>query len=107
MLVYAESMSKRTAAQGSLNHSRDESETVIIFERDAGYWEYDAGEGCPYYLNDAPVIRLESHLNGKRKRILHDLGCFVSRDNLSHYPQELYRLEELIDEIANSSQWIK
>lgn len=68
---------------------------------------YDASGGCPFYLADGPVVRTGLLLNGRRKSVIHDSGCYDDGEKLNPFPRGLDRLEELIDEIANSRQWVK
>jgi Domain of unknown function (DUF6438) len=54
---------------------------------------------CGQYATDSPTVITSASTAGRTKTIRHDYGCDAA-------PQELGRLERLIDEVAGSSRWI-
>lgn len=67
--------------------------------------EYGPGKGCPRHLADAGSAEVFILLDGKRKSILHDLGC--SDSDAYVFPRELHALEFMIDQVVNSGQWVR
>ncbi len=73
---------------------------------------------CPLEVTDSASVKLQIKLNGNEKTINHYLGCWVSdrpkesslgsKDNWHPkvFPQELYNLENKIDEIVGTKRWI-
>ena len=53
---------------------------------------------CGQYATDSPTVITSASAGGRRKTIRHDYGCNAA-------PQELGRLERLIDEVAGTSRW--
>jgi hypothetical protein len=53
---------------------------------------------CGQYATDSPTVITSASAGGRSKTIRHDYGCFAA-------PQELGRLERLIDEVAGTSRW--
>lgn len=68
---------------------------------------YDERGGCPLYLADGPVVHTGVLLNGRWKSVTHDSGCFRDAETFAPFPEGLSRLEDLIDEVADSGQWVK
>jgi hypothetical protein len=71
---------------------------------DGGYFGFaDAyvmdSPACGRYATDSPTVITSATAAGRTKTIRHDYGCDSA-------PQELGRLERLIDEVAGSSQWV-
>lgn len=54
---------------------------------------------CGQYATDSPTVITTATAGGRSKTIRHDYGCNAA-------PQELGRLERLIDEVAGTSRWI-
>jgi hypothetical protein len=54
---------------------------------------------CGRYATDSPTVITSASIAGRTKTIRHDFGCNAA-------PQELGRLERLIDEVAGTSRWI-
>jgi hypothetical protein len=54
---------------------------------------------CGRYATDSPTVITSATAAGRTKTIQHDYGCDAA-------PQELGRLERLIDEVAGSSRWV-
>lgn len=77
-------------------------------------YDWDSGN-CPELASDMPGVNLTINLNGKEKTINHYHGCF-DKDNSSAgkpvniaeriFPQQLYNLENGIDEIIGTKRWI-
>jgi hypothetical protein len=88
-------------------------ENSDFFALDAAYgYRY---KNCPSAMSDHESVRVRVKLNGREKTIDHDLGCYdlsyaelkkeTNRKDRIH-PQQLYRLENKIDEIAATKRWI-
>jgi hypothetical protein len=54
---------------------------------------------CGRYATDSPTVITSVTAAGRSKTIRHDYGCDAA-------PQELGRLERVIDEVAGTSRWI-
>ena len=54
---------------------------------------------CGRYATDSPTVITSATAAGRTKTIRHDYGCDAA-------PQELGRLERVIDEAAGTSRWI-
>jgi hypothetical protein len=54
---------------------------------------------CGRYATDSPTVITSASAAGRTKTIRHDYGCDAA-------PEELGRLERLIDEVAGTSRWI-
>ena len=68
-----------------------------------------ASDNCPSWAYDAPTVILHINLNGKEKTITHSLGCKETYkiDELQKiFPQQLFNLENKIDEIVETKRWI-
>ena len=63
-------------------------------------------DGCPEVWTDNPSAITEIKINGKKKSITHYHGCEENRGT-SIYPKALTELENKIDEIADTKQWIR
>ncbi len=97
----------------------NEIEKTKFFSLDNAY-NYDS-KNCPVSMSDLPNITLYIKLNGEEKTINHDWGCWkgspittdsngksIRKETWSPtiFPQELYNLEDKIDEIAGTKRWI-
>src|SRR5689334_19112888 len=60
-------------------------------------------DGCRIYDGDAPSATISIVLNGKSKSIDHYLGC---RQKKGTAVRSLIDLENLIDDLTNTAQWI-
>jgi hypothetical protein len=69
--------------------------------RDKYVWQED---GCRKVWPDSSAATTSILINGKSKSVDHYLGCH--RKGRTSYPEALTRLEHLIDETANTAQWI-
>ncbi|MBO0725850.1 MAG: hypothetical protein J2P52_09640 [Blastocatellia bacterium] len=56
---------------------------------------------CDSYEADLPSAYTSIRINGKSKTIKHDHGCTGPKE-----PKELTELEDKIDEIVNTAQWL-
>jgi uncharacterized protein DUF6438 len=70
----------------------------------AGYFDFEEQyapgfPACGNAATDLPTVTTSVRLHGRTKRIVHDRGCTGA-------PQALSRLEERIDEVLNTAQWI-
>ena len=63
-----------------------------------------AKDGCPENWTDHPTVVTAIKMNGKSKSISHYHGC---REGQIVYPKALTDLEDRIDEIVGTKQWIK
>ncbi|MDQ3322404.1 MAG: DUF6438 domain-containing protein, partial [Acidobacteriota bacterium] len=101
-----------------------EIEKANFFSLDNAY-NYDSGN-CPVLVSDSSSITLYIKLNGKEKTINHDWGCWVDSpiendsDDINNsanrkvkknwspkiFPQQLYNLENKIDEIVETKRWV-
>ena len=70
----------------------------------AGYFDFEeqyvpGSSACGNAATDLPTVTTSVTLDGRTKRIEHYRGCAGA-------PQALGRLEERIDEVLNTAQWI-
>ena len=61
-------------------------------------------DGCRHIWPDSDSATISVLMNGKSKSIDHYLGC--SSGGQTSYPKALTKLEDLIDEVTNTKQWI-
>ena len=68
-------------------------------------------DGCPSTATDLETVFTSVKSGDRFKRIEHFHGCLVAGarlgSSLASFPAELSQLEEQIDQIANSAQWIE
>ncbi len=64
-------------------------------------------DGCPQRFTDHPYVTTTLNVGGKKKSIVHYLGCFIEGESRVVFPEELYQLEARIDEVVNSKQWLE
>ncbi len=70
---------------------------------------YADGFNCPAFWKDNPDVTLLISLSGKEKTVSHNLGCKENVDIDEEgkiFPQQLYELENKIDEIVETKRWI-
>ncbi len=70
---------------------------------------YTDGFNCPAFWKDNPDVTLSISLYRKEKTVSHSLGCKEKADLDKEgkiYPQQLYDLENKIDEIVETKRWI-
>ncbi len=96
-----------------------EVEKANFFSLESNY-NYNS-KNCPDLATDLPSVILSIQINKKSKTIEHYLGCFekytpkknnsgnirVEKDWTEKvFPQQLYNLENKIDEIVETKRWI-
>jgi Domain of unknown function (DUF6438) len=67
-------------------------------------------DGCPSSWLDHPSAIVSFRISGRAKTITHDHGCrekSPDADSRRVYPNELFALEQRIDEIVGTSRWTK
>lgn len=96
-----------------LKNLTSEIEKADFFSLENAY-DYDSGN-CPELATDMPSVKLTIRLNGKEKTINHYHGCFekdnsptIKSNNVADkiFPQQLYILENRINEIIGTKRWI-
>ena len=68
-----------------------------------------ASDNCPSWSIDAPTVILYINLNGEEKKITHSSGChevYNPNESQKIFPQQLFKLENKIDEIVETKRWI-
>ncbi len=97
--------------QEQLKQLIDEIEKANFFSLDNAY-NYKS-KNCPELATDLPSVNLEIKLNGKEKTINHYYGCFEKETSNQNkdwaekvFPQQLFKLENKIDEIVETKRWI-
>ncbi|HEU0143155.1 MAG TPA: DUF6438 domain-containing protein [Nitrososphaera sp.] len=68
---------------------------------------YDQSDGCSAEVTDMPSAKTSIQVRGRKKTISHYYGCWEKGRDFVIYPQELFKLEKMIDEVVNSKQWVK
>ena len=63
----------------------------------------EESNNCSIYKTDYPITLILINLNGRKKYIKNDLGCW-NKEGV--FPQKLYNLENKIDEIVETKRWI-
>jgi hypothetical protein len=88
-----------------------EIEKANFFSLDNAY-NYDS-KNCPEIATDSPGVNLTIKLNGKEKTIDHYHGCSEKKSANQNkdwaetvFPQQLFKLENKIDEIIETKRWI-
>lgn len=82
-----------------------EFEKVNYFSLQNSY--RDVRDGCPTNATDSPSVYTSIQINGQKKSVEHYLGCLYSTRDFAVYPKELVALENRIDEIVNTKQWMQ
>jgi Domain of unknown function (DUF6438) len=91
--------------------SKDQLKQLIAeFER-AQYFSlresyYSEEDGCPEFWTDSPTVTTSLRINGQYKSIIHYWGC-QENNGESIYPKALFDLENKIDEIVGTKEWIE
>ncbi|MGI8469915.1 MAG: DUF6438 domain-containing protein [Pyrinomonadaceae bacterium] len=97
---------KSEISKEQLQQIIDEFERANFFSLKDSY--RDVSDGCPTWGTDAPSVFVSIQINGRKKSIEHNLGCrYSGKDFPRVFPKELYELENKIDEIVNTEQWLK
>jgi len=69
---------------------------------------YSAAEdGCGIVATDESFAVITLSLRNKTKSIEHYYGCWERDPPNVVFPQELFKLETMIDEVTNSKQWLE
>lgn len=67
---------------------------------------YTEAANCPTYATDQPTVNISIKLENKEKSVIHYLGCRENGRERKVFPQQLYNLENNIDEIVETRRWI-
>ncbi len=65
-----------------------------------------AADNCPSDATDQPTVNISIKMEDREKSIIHYLGCIENGGEWKVFPQELYNLENKIDEIVETKRWI-
>ena len=82
----------------------DEIEKADFFALKNSYT--NVSDNCPGYRTDQPTVTVYIKMKGKEKTIIHNLGCKEIGGSEKVFPQQLYILENKIDEIVETKRWI-
>jgi Domain of unknown function (DUF6438) len=118
----------KTKGKAESNLSEDKLKQLVSEIDKADFFalkdSYTESSGnCPSAVTDHPTVTLFIKLRGKQKTITHYLGCWdlekqengnLSKDKIEVrnypynriFPQQLYNLENKIDEIIEIKRWI-
>ncbi len=66
----------------------------------------NVSDNCPSYGTDQSTVTLYIKVKDKEKTIIHNLGCIEIGRNWKVFPEQLYTLENKIDEIVETKRWI-
>jgi hypothetical protein len=98
------------------NLSGEKMKLLVSEIEEANFFSYEDSydkdsSSCPLIATDNPTVTLSVKLNGKEKNITHYLGCRSEVNpsrgrSASIFPQQLYDLENKIDEIVETKRWI-
>lgn len=67
----------------------------------------DDSQNCSQYSTDSPIVTTTINLDGKQKTIEHNWGCWVNNwFDRKNALEPLRKLENKIDEIVGTKQWI-
>jgi hypothetical protein len=94
----------RVVGAANATIGRDAFRTMTAQLMEAGFPSFDttyvAGtQECGDHVPDLPVVVLSAVIDGVAKQVVHDYGC-------SGAPRALRRLHQMIDSVANTSQWL-
>ena len=95
---------KGSITKDQLKQLISEFEKINFFSLKDGYgksWDYSPDENCPEIWTDASSAETTITMNGKTKTVDHYHGC-VGSNTL----ENLTKLEDRIDEIVNTNQWL-
>jgi hypothetical protein len=113
-------ISTKTIGKAEVKLGKEKMEQLLTEIENSDFFSLDSAYGysyknCPSALSDSDSVKIYIKLNGKEKSIDHNLGCFdissgelkkeVNRNNKIH-PQQLYKLENKIDDIVETKRWI-
>jgi hypothetical protein len=97
-------LSKGTISRDVVRQLIAEFDKAKFFSLNHSY--RSAKDGCPEEWTDAPTVVTSIKINGKFKSIDHYHGCEQDQGN-SVYPKGLTDLENQIDKLAGTQQWVK
>jgi len=80
----------------------DQFDTVKFFQLED---RYEFGN-CPIKISDTPSAITTLRINGKTKTVRHYLGCVEDDPQHTSFPPALIELEQMIDQVAGSKQWV-
>jgi len=107
--IGAKNVKTKGLAEGRI--SREDVQRLVKEFENINYFslldEYSEKGGCPFYMWDGPNASTTLNIGGKRKDVFHDSGCLAGSKSFSSFPRGLAELENLIDEVLKSDQWIK
>ncbi len=79
-----------------------EFQSISFFDLEDAY----DSDNCPSSATDFPTVVISLTLNGKTKKIRHDLGCSEDSKEHNSYPPGLKELENAVDTAAETKRWI-
>jgi hypothetical protein len=110
-VAYIGSKNVKTKGFAKGRISREDVQRLVKEFENVNYFalldEYSEKGGCPFYMWDASNASTVLNSGGKKKSVFHDLGCLADSKSFASFPRGLAELENLIDEIVKSDQWIK
>lgn len=113
-------VSTKTIGKAERKLGKEKMEQLLTEIENSDFFTFDSAYGysyknCRSAMSDNESVKIYIKLNEKEKSIDHNLGCFdmspeelkkeVNRKNKIH-PQQLYKLENKIDEIVETNRWI-
>lgn len=81
--------------------TKDKLDQLIQEIHESHFMEMPSNPECESRYTDMPSVFLTIELNGERNTVNHYHGCKGFQ-----FEQDLYELEEAIDSLANTQQWI-
>jgi hypothetical protein len=110
-VAYIGSKNVKTKGLAKGRISREEVQRLVGEFEKINYFslleEYSDKGGCPFFLWDGANASTSISYGGKNKAVFHDSGCYENDKMTQYFPRGLTELENLIDEIVKSGQWIK
>ena len=96
---------KSRISQQQLQELLDAFEKADYFSLQDSYRNGD--DGCPTTWTDSSSAYTSIKLEGRAKRVEHYLGCGYDGESFASYPKQLTELEETIDRVVNTKQWLE
>ncbi len=96
---------KSRITQEQLHELLDAFEKADYFSLQDSYRNGD--DGCPTTWTDSSSAYTSIQIDGRMKRVDHYLGCGYRSENFESYPKQLTELEETIDRVVNTKQWLQ
>ncbi len=94
-----------TLSEEKINNIIAEIDKANFFSLKDSYTENSGN--CPYPYTDNSTVILFIKLRGNEKTIPHSLGCYETlAPTFKIFPQQLFNLENKIDEIVETKRWI-